>query len=66
VPLTLVRAAVAAKNRAAGEEGEIDEFWCVYDVEWPLHHPALAEARALATRHDIRIAHRGCICSSRR
>ena len=34
-PMQLVAMAVEAKRRAAEEEGEIDEFWCVFDVEWP-------------------------------
>ena len=56
VPLTLVRMAVEARNRAIDEEGEIDEFWCVYDVEWPIHHPGLAQARELAKRNHIQLA----------
>jgi hypothetical protein len=35
VPRTLVSMAIEARNRAIDEEGEIDEFWCVFDVEWP-------------------------------
>jgi hypothetical protein len=27
--------AIEARNRAIDEEGEIDEFWCAFDVEWP-------------------------------
>lgn len=23
------------------KEAEIDEFWCVFDVEWPTNHPGL-------------------------
>ncbi|MBM0256269.1 RloB domain-containing protein [Micromonospora sp. 4G55] len=56
VPLTLVRMAVAARERAQREEGEVDEFWCVFDVEWPENHPGLQEAIALARRHDIQLA----------
>ncbi|MET7393624.1 RloB family protein [Dactylosporangium sp. NPDC005572] len=54
VPLTLVRLAVEARRRALAEEGEIDEFWCVYDVEWPTHHPGLVQAADLAARNGSR------------
>jgi len=51
VPLTLV-------NRAIERSGddEVDECWCVFDVEWPQHHPHLDRAIRLATRHGIRLA----------
>ena len=52
VPLTLVRLAVAAKNN----KNEIDQFWCVFDVEWPQHHPNLREAIDLARANDIQLA----------
>lgn len=51
VPLTLVRRAVERSR-----DDEVDECWCVFDVEWPQHHPNLLEARELAVRHDIRLA----------
>ncbi|MFD0747576.1 RloB family protein [Phytohabitans flavus] len=56
VPLTLVRLAIDARERSEREEGEIDEFWCVFDVEWPENHPNLREAMDLAARHGIRLA----------
>lgn len=56
VPLTLVKKAVVARERARKEQDEIDEFWCVFDVEWPRNHPHLAEAVALAGRNGIRLA----------
>ncbi len=56
VPLTPVRNAVAAKDKSRREEGEVDEFWCVFDVEWPRNHPALNEAITLARDHDIKLA----------
>ncbi|MFG2166066.1 RloB family protein [Micromonospora chersina] len=56
VPLTLVRMAVEARERAEREEGEVDEFWCVFDVEWPRNHPGLKEAIQLARRHGIHLA----------
>ncbi|MGH3278223.1 MAG: RloB family protein [Trebonia sp.] len=56
VPLTLVTLAVAARAKSAAEEAEIDEFWCVFDVEWPRNHPHLSEAIAKARASDIRLA----------
>ena len=41
--------AAEAHSRATEEEAEIDEFWCVFDVEWPRNHPglrAIEQARA--------------------
>jgi hypothetical protein len=55
-PLTLVRAAVDAKGRCTREKGEIDEFWCVFDVEWPTNHPNLTEAIRLAETNGIELA----------
>ena len=48
MPLTLVNAAVEAGARNSEEQGEIDEVWCLFDVEWPKNHPKLREARAKA------------------
>lgn len=56
VPLTLVNRAVAAKSRAVSENDEVDEFWCVFDVEWPVHHANLPEALALAKANEISLA----------
>jgi hypothetical protein len=56
VPLTLVKRAVEAHSRAISENGETDEFWCVFDVEWPVNHPNLAEAIALAEGNQISLA----------
>ena len=56
VPLTLVKTAAAARTRATGEEGEVDEVWCLFDVEAPKKHPNLAEAKALAKRSNVHIA----------
>lgn len=56
MPLDLVRLAVAARERSIEEEGEIDEVWCVFDVEWPINHPGLKEALTLARRNDVRVA----------
>lgn len=50
VPFSLVKAAV----KHVGNE-EIDQVWCVFDVESP-PHPNLVEAVALAERHDVRLA----------
>lgn len=56
VPLTLVSVAADARSRAISEEAEIDEFWCVFDVEWPVNHPNLRDALELARRNDIQLA----------
>jgi hypothetical protein len=56
VPQTLVSLAIDARNRARGEEGEIDEFWCVFDVEWPRNHPGLREAIDRARQNNIGVA----------
>jgi hypothetical protein len=50
VPLTLVRLAI---DRAGDDE--VDECWCVFDVEWPKNHPNLKQAVALAADHGIRL-----------
>jgi hypothetical protein len=51
VPLTLVRLAVECKK-----DQEVDECWCIFDVEWPKHHPNLNAAVSLARQNDIRLA----------
>jgi hypothetical protein len=56
VPLTLVLLAIDARSRAEAEEAEIDEFWCVFDVEWPRNHPGLSDAVRQARENDIRLA----------
>ena len=56
VPLTLVEAAAKARARSSGENGEIDEVWCVFDVEWPQNHPNLRKALARARESDVRVA----------
>jgi hypothetical protein len=56
VPLTLVALAIDARNRAAAEEAEIDEFWCVFDVEWPRNHPGLSDAVRRARENEIHLA----------
>lgn len=56
MPRTLVAMASAARNRAIDEEAEIDEFWCVFDVEWPRNHPGLKDAVEQARANGIRLA----------
>ncbi|MHB1781211.1 MAG: hypothetical protein ACYCTE_00745, partial [Acidimicrobiales bacterium] len=41
VPAKLVSLAADARRKALDEDGEIDEFWCVLDVEWPRDHSGL-------------------------
>lgn len=55
-PLTLVEMAAAARKRALKQGEEVDEFWCVFDVEWPKHHPNLDRAIKLAKDNEIRLA----------
>lgn len=56
VPLTLVRRAIDARTRSVNETDEIDEFWCIFDVEWPVNHPNLADAVTLADANAISLA----------
>jgi len=56
VPKTLVSMAIEARRRAVDEEGEIDEFWCVFDVEWPTNHPDLKDAVERARQGGIELA----------
>jgi hypothetical protein len=51
VPLTLVKRAVERRR-----DDEVDECWCVFDVEWPNNHPNLKQAIQLADLHGIRLA----------
>jgi hypothetical protein len=48
--------AIEARRRAVDEEGEIDEFWCVFDVEWPTNHPDLKDAVERARQGGIELA----------
>lgn len=52
VPLTLVERAVARLT----SDPEIDECWCVFDVEWPRHHPNLDKAIRLAKTKGVKLA----------
>lgn len=56
VPTTLVSLAADARRKALDEEGEIDEFWCVFDVEWPQNHPRLRDAIEQARQGGIELA----------
>ncbi|MFC4057974.1 RloB family protein [Planomonospora corallina] len=51
VPSALVRRAIE-RNR----DDEVDECWCVFDVEWPKNHPNLRQAVQAAKEHGIRLA----------
>lgn len=51
VPMPLVERAI---ERA--RQDEVDECWCVFDVESPTPHPNLQQAIEKATRHGIRLA----------
>ncbi|ROO90027.1 RloB-like protein [Actinocorallia herbida] len=51
VPLTPVKMA-----REHVGDPEIDECWCIFDVEWPRNHPHLAQAVNLAESSGINLA----------
>jgi hypothetical protein len=51
MPLTLVERAIARNT-----DDEVDERWCVFDVEWPMNHPHLKRALSRAAEHGIRVA----------
>jgi hypothetical protein len=55
-PRSLVSLAVVGRSRAMDADEEIDEFWCVFDVEWPRNHPGLQEAMEDARRNSIEVA----------
>lgn len=55
-PLKLVQAAVSALERATYESREVDEIWCLFDVEWPDTHPGLRQALALAEKSGVKTA----------
>lgn len=52
-PQTLVSAAAKSKKTASLE---VDEYWCIYDVESPQNHPFLLEARDQARANGIKLA----------
>ena len=57
-PLTIVRHAVAEREKCLKDEGRgrgrgYNSYWCVIDVD---EHPDLAEARQVAQRHAINLA----------
>lgn len=51
VPVTLVTEA-----KEYSSDVEVDEVWCVFDVEWPRNHPHLKEALKTARDNGIRLA----------
>jgi hypothetical protein len=51
-----VRQAVEARERADAEEGEIDQVWCLFDVEWPKNHPNLRKALDEAAAGNVEVA----------
>ena len=55
VPMKLVEAAVDGPG-IENEDDEIDEVWCVFDVEWPKNHPKLNASLQLAHSHGVRTA----------
>jgi len=55
-PRNLVAIAAGARSRAIEEDAEIDEVWCVFDVEWPRNHPGLQQAIGEANRNNVQVA----------
>ena len=55
-PMTLVQAATNYRRRADDEEGEVDEIWCIFDVEWPRNHPELTQVITLAGASSVNLA----------
>lgn len=55
-PRALAAMAIDARSRAMDEDAEIDEFWCVFDVEWPENHPGLQDAIEEAGQNSIQVA----------
>ena len=55
-PLTLVKEAADAVQRSSEERDEIDEVWCLFDVEWPQNHPNLKQALDVAHRNNVKVA----------
>ena len=51
VPITLVEAAAARAS-----DPEIDEVWCVFDIECPQPHPRIRESPALARGAGVLLA----------
>ncbi|WP_308817821.1 RloB family protein [Pseudonocardia alni] len=51
VPLTLVKSAAIRRR-----DPEIDECWCLFDVEWPRNHPYLKQAIDFARAHGVSLA----------
>lgn len=56
VPYTLVQAAAAFRSRVSEEAGEVDEVWCLFDVECPNEHPNLDAAVTLAEKSGVQVA----------
>ncbi len=56
VPTTLVSIAIQVRNKSIELDGEIDEFWCVFDVEWPNNHPALRDTVEQARQNGVELA----------
>jgi hypothetical protein len=54
--MTLVDLAVNAKRVSETVSGEVDEYWCVFDVEQPLNHPDLLKAIDKARANGINLA----------
>ena len=54
--MKLVTAAAKARSGVSVTHGDIDEVWCLFDVEWPRNHPDLDKAVEHARRNDVSLA----------
>ena len=52
----LLSEAAEARDRYSHEQGEIDDVWCLYDVEWPRNQTKLREAREKAAVRNVSLA----------
>ena len=55
-PLALVATAAEARSKATEEKAEIDEVWCLFDVESPRNHPHLVSAIEQAREAEVLLA----------
>lgn len=55
-PMTLVERAAQFRLARPAENAEIDQVWCIFDVEWPDNHPRLLDAIELARGSGVELA----------
>lgn len=55
-PMTLVESASQFRAAKSSESAEVDQVWCIFDVEWPINHPRLHDAIELARGGGVELA----------